>query len=163
MCRTLVAATTTPAMPFPNSHPIHLVGFYSPSWNRWTETLMEQRPPCLSSASSSPHLRRVALSTSPYDIPGRLLVYLTQFISLLLTSLELLSITQVYGKGKIFEDALTSLVCRCGSLLRRPETSVDLSEAAIDHLVRLPNLSHWSTAQEPRRVTPTPTLQERLP
>ena len=53
------------------------------------------------------------------------------------------------------KDAMSSFVCKCGSLLRGFRVPVPLSEVAIHHLMQLPNLSHWSTVQGPPQVVPT--------
>jgi len=85
-------------------------------------------------------------------------------ISLLPASLENLSFLCGRGKEEPLRDALSSFVCRCGPSLRTFYVHTQLSEAAIHHLMRLPNLRHWSTHQKPPRTIPTsifPSL-ERL-
>jgi len=59
------------------------------------------------------------------------------------------------GKEGHLEGAVSSFVCRCGPSIRGFGTCVPLSEAAIHHLMQLPNLSHWTTAQGPPQVIPT--------
>ena len=105
----------------------------------------------------SPHLRCVTIYSGPYlsYVPGDLLAPLAQMISILPSSLEYLSVMCGQGRNEPLNDAVSSLVCRCGPLLRSFGTSVDLSGAATDHLMQLPNLSHWTTAQGPPRVVPT--------
>ena len=102
----------------------------------------------------SPYLQRVTLTADLDKAPESLLTPLVQMISLLPTSLEYLSVMCGDREGGPLGDALSSFSCRCGSLLRGFETSVPLSEAAINHLMRLPNLSHWAVAQEPPRIVP---------
>ena len=106
----------------------------------------------------SPHLQRVDIHGYLPDILERVLTPLTQMISLLPTSLQYLSIMCGQLEDEPFRDAISSLVCRCGPLLRSLETSVSLSEAAINHIMHLPNISHWTLAKEPPRVVPTPVL-----
>ena len=96
----------------------------------------------------SPHLQRVALYAYLLKIPERLLAPTLQVVSLLPTFLEYLSVT-CGGEEEPLRDALSSPVCRFGSSLRGFKTSVALSEAAIDHLMQLPNLSHWTTSCGP--------------
>ena len=103
----------------------------------------------------SPHLQHVTLSTYMRRIPEHLLVPLAQMISLLPTSLEYLSFVWVRGNDELLDDAVSSFVCRCGPSMRSFETCAPLSEAATNHLMQLPNLSHWFTVQGPPRVIPT--------
>ena len=108
----------------------------------------------------SSHLKRVTLNTRPSQsdahIPWRQLAALVQLISVLPTSLESLSLLCGPEKDGPLRDAISSLVCRCGPFLRRFDTCVHLSEAAIHHLTQLPNLRHWSTIQCPPRTVPLP-------
>lgn len=111
----------------------------------------------------SPSLKCVDLHSnlSPSYLP---LESLVQMISLLLTSLENLSFLCGRGKEEPLRDVLSSFFCRCGPSLRTFYVRTQFSEAAIRHLMRLPNLRHWSTHQRPLRTIPTsifPSL-ERL-
>jgi hypothetical protein len=116
----------------------------------------------------SPHLKRVSFYTDSYasntilDISWDELAALVQIIPVLPTSLEHLSVTCGIGRAPL-QDAISSLVCRCGSSLRSLETCVPLSEAAIRHLMRLPDLCTWYTVQEPPQTVPTsifPSLEQ---
>ena len=84
-----------------------------------------------------------------------MLAPLAQTISFLPTSLQYLSVMCGPLGGKPFGDTIISLVCRCGPSLRSFKTSAPLSEAATNHIMRLPNISHWTVTQEPPRVVPT--------
>ena len=111
----------------------------------------------------SPSLKRVDLhgDLPPCYLP---LEPLVQTISFLPTSLESLSFPCDWGKEEPLRDALSSFICRCGPSLRTFHVRTQLSEAAIHHLMRLPNLRHWSIHQGPPRTVPTsifPSL-ERL-
>ena len=113
----------------------------------------------------SPNLRRVTLYASLSNFRVHLLAPLVQMVSLLPTSLEYMSVMYGRGEDELFNDAVSSFICQCGPLLRSFTTSVPISEAATDHIMRLPNLSHWATAQAPPRVVPTsmfPSLESIL-
>ena len=101
----------------------------------------------------SPHLKRVTLYTysEPSVTPRDQLPALIQILQVLPTSFEHLSILC----GREEEEPLSSFVRRCGTSLRSFETCMPLSEAAIYHLMQLPNLSYWVTVQGPPRVVPT--------
>ena len=101
----------------------------------------------------SPHLRRVNFITGPKDVAA-----LAQVISALPTSLESLHV-ELDEDDVPANDALSSLICRCGPSLRSFGDSGPLSDAATLHLMQLPNLSCWTTDQEPPQVTSTPVLQ----
>ena len=103
----------------------------------------------------SPHLRRIKFYTDrSIDVAPFVLV-----ISALPTSLESLDIEPGQGDAEPIKDALSSFICRCGPSLRSFDTCGPLSDAAILHLVQLPNLSRLRTNQGPPQVTPTPALQ----
>ena len=117
----------------------------------------------------SPQLKHVTLCTDfglP-DIPSDQSVALVQIISSLPTSLEHLFVIAVEGKGGPVGDAISSFVRRCGPSLRSIGTRVPLLEAAIHHLMQLPNLRYWTAVQAPPRTIPTsifPSLEQlRLP
>lgn len=101
----------------------------------------------------SPSLQRVTLHAESqlFNIPQGRVAALTRIISVLTTSLEDLFVECGQEKGGPLEDAMSSFVCRCGPLLRGFGTYIPLSEAAIHHLMQLPNLSHWGTSQGPPR------------
>lgn len=110
----------------------------------------------------SPHLKCVLFYTDSdsydtvLDISWRELATLIQkIISSLPTSLEELSIMCGSRKDGPLKDAISSFVCRCGSSLRSLESYVPLSEAAIRHLMQLPDLHTWYTVQKPPQTIPT--------
>lgn len=95
----------------------------------------------------SERLKCVALRVSnPYHLRKKLEV-LAQIISSLPTTLEILCIT--CHEPQEIQSAVSSLVRRCGSLLKILETNVPLEETAVLHLVKLPNLSSLSIYQGP--------------
>ena len=102
----------------------------------------------------SPHLQSVTITIYLDVITEDMVAPLTQMISLLPISLRHLSI-MCDQEGERLSDAMSSFVCRSGSLLSSFETTERLSEKAIDHLMQLPNLSRWVTVQGPPRVVPT--------
>jgi hypothetical protein len=105
----------------------------------------------------SPSLKHVTLYTDPEtqlrdDQPKKLV----KMISLLPPSLEHLSI-MCYDLGdNSLEDAISSLVLRCGPSLTSFGTCVGLSVAAICHLIQLPHLSSLVTCQGPPSAIPIP-------
>ena len=104
----------------------------------------------------SPNLIRVALHTIDFlhDTPSSQFAAFVQVVSLLPTSLEDLTIKFI-GEVDRLEDTVSSFVCRSGPSLRSLSTGVPLSEAAIRHLMQLPNLRSWMVVQEPPRTIPT--------
>ena len=109
----------------------------------------------------SPRLKSVTLCTdigSPLGQPEAI----SQIISSLPISLDQLLVISRQGKGPI-SDAISSLVCRSGSSLGSFGTRVPLSEAAVRHLMQLPNLRYWKTVQGPPLDIPTsifPSLEQ---
>jgi hypothetical protein len=73
-------------------------------------------------------------------IPRDRVAALVQITSFLTSSLEELALKCGQGREALLEDALSSFICRCGSSLRRFDFDVPFSEAAIHHLMQLPNL-----------------------
>jgi len=113
----------------------------------------------------SPQLRHVTLCTDfgLSDIPLNQSVAIVQILSSLPTSLEHLFVIAVERKGGPVGDAISSFICRCGPSLRSIGTRVPLLEAAIHHLMQLPNLHYWTTVQAPPRIIPTfifPSLEQ---
>jgi len=120
----------------------------------------------------SPHLKRVTLH-SRYPQSRALqqeLRLLPEVISFLPTSLEHLSLECGPWEEETLKDAISSLVLRCGPSLRTFDAREPLSEAALHHLIQLPNLCHWNTTQGPSQTISTPIflsleelrLKERL-
>jgi hypothetical protein len=113
----------------------------------------------------SPHLKRVTFHIYPGRpyIPWGQLAAIVRIISFLPTSLEHLSLMCGQGVEGPLEDVMSSLVLRCGPSLRSFGTCVPLSEAAIHHLMQLPNLRCWITVQGPPPTVPIsifPSLEE---
>jgi len=110
-------------------------------------------------------LKEVALYSQPHmsRIPGDQVAALVQIILFLSSSLEDLTVQCGHGSQPLLEDTMSSFVCRCGSLLRRFDSNVHLSEAATHHLMQLPNLHSWVAIHEPPQTLPLvtfPSLQE---
>jgi len=97
----------------------------------------------------SPRLKRVNLHTrsTMFGLPWQL-VPLAEVISCLPASLEHLSLMCGPWKGDLLKDVISSLVLRCGPLLRSFSSSTPLSEAALHHLMQLPNLRSWAVLGE---------------
>lgn len=112
----------------------------------------------------SPHLKWTSFHINPItsggilDTPWDWQAVLVQIISCLPTSLEGLSIAYGAEKDGPLNDAISSFICRCGPSLKGFETYVPLSEAAIRHLVQLPNLHTLYIAQDPPQTVPTSVL-----
>ena len=136
-------------------------------WLHWDIYEAHVAFPFLHLLLPSPHLRRITLYIhlqSP-NISQEYLGQLVQVISLLPTPLEYLFVrrNRYLMAEKPLKDTISSLVCRCGPSLRTFSTCIPLSEAAIHHLVQLPNLSYWRTTQGPPRIVPTsifPSLEK---
>jgi len=132
-------------------------------WLRWDA---EASPIALTSFRLflSPHLKNIVFSClDMYDVPRSQLAGLVQTIPVLPTSLEDLTIMCGFEEEELLKDAISSFICRCGSSLRAFRSSVLLSEAAVHHLMQLPNLRSWDTAQGPPRTLPLsifPALEE---
>ena len=81
---------------------------------------------------------------------------LVHVISLLTSSLEDLTCNFHTRREALLEDAISSFVCRRGSSLRSFNSDVLLSEAAIHHLMQLPNLRCWAASYHEPPPTPPP-------
>ena len=112
----------------------------------------------------SSHLKRVTLSTHfrQEALEPELVAPLSEIVSCLPDSLE--SMYLMCGKGREpLKDAISSFVCRSGSSLRSFSSSEPLSDTALNHLMRLPNLRSWTATHEPPRTPPLatfPSLEE---
>ncbi|KAF9650183.1 hypothetical protein BDM02DRAFT_3112402 [Thelephora ganbajun] len=114
----------------------------------------------------SPHLKRITLygySGLMSCIPRDKLDIPAQIILSFPASLEDLSLMCGQGHEEPLKDAISTFVRRCGSSLRRFSSHAPLSEAAIFHLMQLPNLRSWVIVQKPPRTIPTsifPSLKQ---
>ena len=128
-------------------------------WLRWC---MWETSPALpfSRLFLPPHLKRLTLYANPYPDPSppHQLETIAQMVSFLPTSLEDLIIHSGYSEEKVVQDAVSSFICRCGPSLRSFDTWVPISEAAIYHLIQLPNLSNWNAIQGPPETIPASIL-----
>ena len=106
----------------------------------------------------SPHLKEITLCTSSYtiDVPSSLPAAAAQIISLLPTSLEAMSVECFPGQDETLTDVISSFICQCGSSPRSFNTRIPLSEAAIQHVMQLPNLRSWTFTHEPPQIPLTP-------
>ena len=102
----------------------------------------------------SPHLRRVSIYTTWVEgagTPGYVPSTIASAISSLPTS-TFRSLRMDIGydvNSTHFADSFSSLVLQCGPSLTRFTCSVPLSDAAINHLIRLPYLRSWSIDDPP--------------
>ena len=89
------------------------------------------------------------------SVPSDQVAVLVHIISFLTNSLHGLTL-KFYGQRRepLLEDAMSSFVCRHGSLLRHFGSDIPLSEAATHHLMQLPNLRFWVATQKPPRTLP---------
>jgi hypothetical protein len=113
----------------------------------------------------SPRLQHVTFHSNLYSshVSRGRAAALTQIVSVLPTSLEALAFMCGRGEEDALNDAISSLICRCGPSLRSFDSDLPLSEAAIHHLMQLPNLSYWRTTQGPPRAVSTsifPSLEK---
>jgi len=101
----------------------------------------------------SPNLKRVDIHTFYYYSYGprdhRHPPLVKEVISSLPSSLQDISLTCGPWEGEPLKDAMSSLVLRSGPPLRSFVSRTALSEAALYHLTRLPNLRSWTVIGEP--------------
>ena len=87
------------------------------------------------------------------DVPRDLLPVIASTISAVPTSnLELLLIDNTRHRmvpWAHFKDSFSSVVLRCGPSLTQFTSPVPLSDAAVDHLIRLPHLRNWRVEGPP--------------
>ena len=104
----------------------------------------------LSRLYCSPNLRNFTLLINPYAVknPEDLKLF-DRMISRLPPSLEHLVVRCGRQDSELLRNRLSSFVLKCGSSLKRLNTSVPLSKEAILHLINLPNLADWETSQAP--------------
>jgi len=98
----------------------------------------------------SPHLQRISInaawSRNDTSVPRTTLPTLASIISALPKSnLERLLVSTTYPTipWAHFKDSFSSVILRCGSSFTEYDSPVPLSNAALDHLVRLPHLRIW--------------------
>ena len=99
----------------------------------------------------SPPLKEIHISMSQAwihsEVPRNILPVIASTISTLPTSiLELLLVDTTRFRRvswAYFQDSFSSVALRCGPSLRKFDSPVPLSDAAVDHLVRLPHLNTW--------------------
>ena len=104
---------------------------------------------------SSPDLKKVSIYSSWFnsEVPHDLLPAAASIISALPTSV-LQSISADFDHHRevpwaYFEDAFSSAVLRCGPSLSDFATPIPLSDAAMNHLIRLPHLRTWRIEHPP--------------
>ena len=104
---------------------------------------------------SSPDLKKVSIYSSWFnsEVPHDLLPATASIISALPTSV-LQSISADFDHHRevpwaYFEDAFSSAVLRCGPSLTDFATPIPLSDAAMNHLIRLPHLRTWRIEHPP--------------
>ena len=108
----------------------------------------------------SPHLKTISISM-PWawrnsNIPHDALPAIASIISALPVSALQVLIVDVDRRmrpSQYFKDPLSSVVLRCGPSLVEFTSTIPLSEAAVDHLIRLPHLSIWHIEGPPPSYT----------
>ena len=107
----------------------------------------------------SPHLRDFSFPCFHLgQVPDEILSNLTSVIAELETSsLRSLRITIPQGPTSVgLESAVSSAILRCGSSLTTLSVPTPLSDAAIQHIMRLPKLARWSARNGPPGVSDLP-------
>ena len=105
----------------------------------------------------SPHLKKISIymlwSRRRPEVPHDTLAAVASTISALPTSaLQSLSVdVGCSARPACFKDSLSSVVLRCGSSLTEFTSTVPLSDAATNHLIRLPRLRTWHIEGPPPR------------
>ena len=113
----------------------------------------------------SPHLRDFSfLRFRLGQVPDEILSNLTSVIAELETSsLRSLRITIPQGPTSVgLESAVSSTILRCGPSLTTLSVPTPLSDAAIQHIMRLPKLARWSARNGPPGVSDLP-LSDAFP
>ena len=113
----------------------------------------------------SPHLKKISIHMSRLqrdsEVPHDILAAITSTISTSPTStLQSLSVdVKCITRVAYFKDSLSSVVLRCGPSLTEFASPVPLSDAAINHLIRLPHLRTWRIqGPPPHYSTSSPPL-----
>ena len=115
----------------------------------------------------SPHLKKVSICMSRRwfgsNIPHDILPTIASTISMLPASnLQLLhvGVDPCRTSWPYLKDSLSSVVLRCGPSLTELNSSIPLSDAALNHLIQLPHLDTWSTEGPPPGypVLPSPLV-----
>jgi len=104
----------------------------------------------------SPHLKKAFIYLSWWwygpDVPYDLLPTIASTISTLPTStIQLLraGVDNRRGSWEYLKESLSSVVLGCGPSLTELNSPIPMSDAAINHLIRLPNFRTWNTEGPP--------------
>jgi len=114
----------------------------------------------------SPHLTKISISTSTSwrssGVPYEILPAIASTLSTLpTTALQSLWVSPLIS-GSALRDPLSSVVLRCGPSLTEFISTVPLSDAAVDHLIRLPHLFTCRIEGPPPSYSPHICLPSRL-
>jgi len=111
----------------------------------------------------SPHLERVSIYMSlawrNSEVPPEILPAITSTISALPgPTLQYLFISVDYRRmpWAYFKESLSSVVLRCGQSLTEFTSPIPLTDAAVNHLIRLPHLRVWHIENPPPSYSASP-------
>ena len=119
----------------------------------------------------SPHLKVISISIpwswSRFGVPHDILPAIASTISALPASaLQALYVDESHEARQVlqehFQDSFSSIILRCGPSLEDFTSSITLSDAAINHLIQLPNLRTWRVDRPPPRY-PVSSLPHVFP
>ena len=98
---------------------------------------------------------RPGRKVEPWDqrLPDKVIPMIGSAIKMFPSSLQHLDIQLAVGPGTPLTEEISAFVLGCGESLREFGTNLALSNGAIVHLMKLPNLRVWVTEQEPPEVT----------
>ena len=106
----------------------------------------------------SPYLTRFTLRPHQSYLVGDYRLDLCPTFQVLPTScLQELIIDFCPGPADRLEGEVSSTIERCGDSLRKLDVSVSLSEAALNHILRLKNIRLWCACNPPPATLPFPT------
>lgn len=103
----------------------------------------------------SPGLKKVSIYALWSETPHEILPVITSTISALPVSALQYLFFSVHPWG-YFKDSFSSVVLRCGPPLTALPSPTPLSDAAIDHLIHLPNLHTWTIKGPPPIYSASP-------
>ena len=101
-------------------------------------------------------------SSAPPDVLSAVASAISSLPTSTLQSL-VITLSPNEGPWPYFKDSISSLVLRCGSSLTEFTSPVPLSDAAVDHLIRLPHLRTWRIGGPPPSYSASPSPLEFPP
>ena len=124
-------------------------GGWFPALQELSWRIMEPNLPYID-LFSSPHLKRISIYTplmwANFEAPPNILAAIASAVSTLPVPPVLRSLSidiRCIAPPGYFKDSISSAVLRCGPSLTEFTTTVTLSDAAANHLIRLPHLRTW--------------------